>query len=99
MKYKSCCSTRCLVHGCSIRENGGCYCVCRLHDHVNDLKSFLDGRTLFISGGTVYIPDDERRKKSWEHLSEKEKEEHLDFMKKVPDMLVQAKQKLKEYEV
>jgi hypothetical protein len=57
MKYKPCCSKRCLLGRCEIRENGGCYCLCSLKDHENTLLSLLDGTSYRFENGIIYDPN------------------------------------------
>ncbi len=56
MKYKKCCDRICLVRGCNIRENGGCYCVCRLHDAIKQQERVISGNVYWLNGGVIYEP-------------------------------------------
>lgn len=56
MKYKTCCARRCMVHGCDTKDNGGCYCLCRLKDREHTLLSLLDGTSYREKGFIIYEP-------------------------------------------
>lgn len=87
MKYKPCCDTRCLVGGCKTREDGGCYCVCRLKDAESSRLSLLEGRSYRFGGGIIYEPG-----RTPVPLEGKEEQETL-------NELMNIRKKLKEYEV
>ncbi len=57
MKYKPCCSSRCLLGTCETRDNGGCYCVCRWKDAESTCISLLEGRSFRHGGGIIYEPN------------------------------------------
>lgn len=78
MKYKACCGMRCLVAGCEINENGGCYCACRLSDRISLLEGVIKGKTLHR--GCVYYPSIEARNENYNRLSDERKKEEDDFM-------------------
>lgn len=100
MKYKPCCEIRCLVHGCKTREQGACYCICKLHDSISHLESIIEGRTLYDGIGFQYIPDDEYRKKIYNSWSEEKKQTFTEFRDVEASKLIQKlKDKLKEYEI
>lgn len=56
MKYKSCCTSRCLLGTCETRDNGGCYCVCRLKDHEKTQLSLIEGSSYAHKGMVIYEP-------------------------------------------
>lgn len=42
VKYKPCCDKRCMLFDCETREDGGCYCLCRLKDFEETLASLIE---------------------------------------------------------
>ncbi len=56
-KYKPCCSNRCLLGNCETRDDGGCYCLCRLKDSEHNLMNVLEGRTCLKNGLFIYSPN------------------------------------------
>lgn len=56
IKYKPCCDKRCGVSGCKTKEDGGCYCLCRLKDAKSTMLSLLDGTSYRWNGGIIYEP-------------------------------------------
>lgn len=54
--YTPCCNTVCLLGNCETRENGGCYCVCRLKDAESSCISLLEGKSYRKNGGIIYEP-------------------------------------------
>ncbi len=99
-QYKPCCERRCLVHGCKTREQGACYCICKMWDSVHHLESIIEGKTLYDGIGMQYIPDDEYRKKVYDSWS-KEKQETFQEFKNVeaPNLMKKIKNKIKEFEI
>jgi hypothetical protein len=94
VKYKPCCGRRCLVHGCKIREAGGCYCVCRLMDSINTFNTVIEGRSLHKA--SVYIPDDAIRQKAWDSLSDEQKTEEIHYRDVIaPQALIYLTKRLK----
>ncbi len=85
MKYKPCCDNRCMVAGCTTRENGGCYCVCRLKDFERSLLSELSGNTIRFGAGMISRPG------KFEPLKGEEKEN-------IDKQLEVIRQRLKKYE-
>lgn len=53
-KYKPCCGRRCLLSKCATRDQGGCYCLCRLKDREGTILSLLAGRFYRRCGGIIY---------------------------------------------
>jgi hypothetical protein len=72
MRYKPCCDRRCAVFGCEARDAGACYCVCRLIDEINNLKSVIKGVT--VNWGCVYVPDKDKREAWYCSLSNEQRE-------------------------
>ena len=99
MKYKPCCDRRCLVHGCEIREKGGCYCLCRMFDSISSLESVLQGNTILSEGGQIYYPDIEKAKEHFYRLSPEQQEYNKEYRENAQDIIQQIKDKIKEYEV
>jgi hypothetical protein len=85
-KYKGCCGKRCMVHGCKIKDSGGCYCVCRLKDAENQCLNLLDGQSYRQNGGIIYVPG---RYQPLEGDERKETETQLENIRS----------RLKEYEI
>ncbi|CAB4126580.1 hypothetical protein UFOVP80_38 [uncultured Caudovirales phage] len=99
MKYKPCCDRRCLVAGCEINENGGCYCACRIADALHELQSILKGHTIVSNGAMVYIPDPVKRDEFIEKMNDQEKEKYYKYrLFDVPNLIEFYEKKLKEYE-
>lgn len=57
LKYKSCCNIKCALAHCETREQGGCYCVCRLKDQENQLQSLIAGQMYEQDGCIIYRPE------------------------------------------
>lgn len=98
MKYKPCCDRRCLLGTCKIRDNGGCYCLCRYFDHLNTLESGLNGNIIFYGEGNVYYPDVETTSKILNKMDNKSKEKHLKKMKNIYLEIENTKNLIKKYE-
>lgn len=98
MKYNPCCDKRCLVHGCQIREEGGCYCLCRLMDHLSQIKSASLGHTIYQGGGIIFYPDIEEAKSHLDRLSEEDKHNHLDRLAMNVEFKKKILEKIKTYE-
>lgn len=90
---------RCLVLGCEIKEQGGCYCCCRLIDHINGLKRTIEGYTL--GNGCCYFPTLEGRQLALRCMSsERQFEEELYRNEIAPKQLKRYEKILKDkYEV
>jgi hypothetical protein len=99
MKFKPCCENRCLVSGCIHRESGACYCICRMHDKINALKSIQEGMTLFDGMGMQYIPDEALRQETFDKWSDEKKKFYQDFRKTCPALIKVWEDKIKEYEI
>ena len=99
MKYKPCCGKRCMVLGCETKEQGACYCICRMHDQISHLESIIEGSTLYDGIGMQYIPDDQFRKKVFDSWSIEKQETYRDFQKGSPLLIEKFKEKLKEFEI
>lgn len=91
VKYKPCCDIRCLLGGCEIRDNGGCYCACRLDGHIANLKRCIDGKV--FHKGSVYIADHESY---WNGLSEDKKKEELEYREYCKAELIVAEKQFKD---
>ncbi len=87
MKYKNCCDRSCLLSHCETRNNGGCYCVCRLKDAENTCISLLEGKSYRSGVGIIYEPG---RHKPLTEGEEKEK---------TLQQLANIRMRLKEYEI
>jgi len=99
MKYKACCERRCLIHKCKIRDQGGCYCVCRLSDAISQIQSVIDGKTIRYEMGFVYIPDDDLRQKDIDRMTKEQKEYYETYKNSCHKEIERLKEKLKEYEI
>jgi hypothetical protein len=99
MKYKPCCGKRCMVAGCETKEQGACYCICRMHDQIRDLERIIEGRTLYDGIGMQYIPNDQFRQQVLDSWSDVEKETLRLFKLEAPNLILKFKEKLKEYEI
>lgn len=100
MKYKPCCNKRCMVHGCKTKEQGACYCICRIHDHISSLQSIIEGRTLYDGIGFLYIPDAQYIEKifnSWTKEKQDTSKEFKDI--EAPKLIQKYQEKLKEFEI
>ena len=92
MKYKPCCGRKCLNGYCEIRDNGGCYCACRLSDYINTLKKLIDGTQVHAN---MYFPDPI----ATQQFYEKNKEECDRHISKAPIELEKALIEFKKYEL
>lgn len=99
MKYKPCCGRRCMVAKCETKEQGACYCICRMHDSLRNLESIVEGRTLYDGIGMQYIPDDAYRQKIFHSWSLEKQDIFKKFQKEAPTLIEKYKAKLKEYEI
>jgi hypothetical protein len=90
---------RCLLGECKIREEGGCYCLCRLFDKLDDCISIQNGKIIPINGGSIYCPDPEEIKKRIEQISDQEKVIYQEYLEKLPGMIISLENKIKEYEL
>lgn len=98
MEYKPCCDRRCLVHGCKIREKGGCICLCSLFDHMSSLESMEKGNTILYGIGNIYYADIEKAKELFDRLSEDEKKRNLHARLNAKENIDKIKEKIKTYE-
>jgi hypothetical protein len=97
IKYKSCCDQKCLLGRCNIRDNGGCYCACRLKDLIEHLKSVIDGFTIIHGIGSIYIPDEKRREECINKMSIENREKYLRFKnEEAPELHMKAYKKFQE---
>lgn len=95
MKYKACCDIKCLLAGCEIAENGGCYCACRLNDYISQMQGVIDGH--IVEYGCVYFPSKEQREQWYQKLSKEKQELHNIFQKiEAPIILKEAQKQFKE---
>jgi hypothetical protein len=96
MKYKPCCGRRCLLANCQTRDNGGCYCVCRIKDNIEILESTIRGEMLEM--GSLFIPSVEKREEYKKNMAEERREADRKFREEeAPVLLMELKNKLKEY--
>jgi hypothetical protein len=97
MKFKACCAYQCALGGCETRENGGCYCLCRLFDRLHALENVIEGKQFVLpSGGSVYYAEEEDRKRFYQNNKEMVDEFKIN---KAPKLLEEVKSKIKEYEM
>lgn len=87
-----------MVGGCKTRKNGGCYCLCRLHDAINDLQDIKDGHTIASHGGLIYYPDKEKADNHLKNLTEDQKKNHFEILSQADDRIAVIKEKIKTYE-
>lgn len=71
LKYKPCCGRRCLNFTCETRENGGCYCLCRLIDYIHTLEDIIHDRGVIKYGRIYLLPGSFEKFK--ENMNEEEK--------------------------
>ncbi len=88
-----------MVAGCKTKEQGACYCICRIHDKIIDLESIIEGQTLYDGIGMQYIPDDQFRQEVLDSWSEEKKENLRLFKLEAPNLILKFKEKLKEFEI
>jgi hypothetical protein len=86
-KYKACCSARCLLSNCKVRDNGGCQCVCRLVDAIHTYESVIEGTS--ISSGCCYVPDENLTKKMLDNMSEKERKKEDFFRTEIAPVILE----------
>jgi hypothetical protein len=101
-KFKPCCASICMVYGCKIQKAGGCYCICRLVDHMNQLKRIVDGDTRTIrmtNGGCIAFGDKDKAEEFYQKLSEEDKKYNDNFIKQAPAALKELEDELKKYEI
>lgn len=98
MKYKPCCYIRCLVHGCKVKEEGGCYCLCRMFDHISSLESIQKGNIILDGIVSIYYPDKEKAKKHFDRLSDEDKKRNLDAISSAQENIEKIKEKIKTFE-
>ena len=100
MKYKACCERRCLLAGCEIELNGGCYCACRISDKISSLESIIQGRTIYNNGACVYISDSYSRDLHIKNMTKETKDAYLRFKNEEAQLILEKmKIKMKEYEI
>ena len=85
-KYKPCCDLKCLNGRCETRENGGCYCLCRMIDRESSLLLALEGALSRKEGYSIYVPG------RYIEVSQDEKN-------KLTKELYQLREKIKKYEI
>jgi hypothetical protein len=76
---------------CDIRDNGGCYCACRMHDQIGTIKSVIAG--MIFNKGTVYVPDYINH---FAKLSPERQAEELAFREEMKILLPIVEKKFKE---
>lgn len=54
VKYKPCCDGRCGVYGCESKDQGACYCCCRLLDNIAAMQDIIDGKARFEGDCIIY---------------------------------------------
>ncbi len=100
MRYKPCCNRKCMVHGCKTKEQGACYCICRMWDSIHNLESIMEGRTLYDGMGFQYIPSNEFREQVYNSWSDEKKQVFQEFKNfEAPKLIQKMKEKLKEFEI
>jgi hypothetical protein len=99
MKYKPCCERICMVSGCETQEQGGCYCVCRLLDYLNNFKLTLDGYQIYRNKCIIYYPDKVMAQEAYKNLIDNQKIDHDEYVKKIPERIRQLENKIKSYEI
>ena|ERR1700691_974357 len=62
MKYKPCCGHKCMLANCEISEAGGCYCICRLVDYIEDIEDVLSGEMIYQNGAFIFHPKGKKKK-------------------------------------
>ncbi len=90
MKYKPCCNTVCMVHGCESREQGACYCCCRLLDHIDNMHQIINGKAFFKGECIVYPGFDKHRFTPHANDIEVAKEQLVKLQEKLKDYLINA---------
>jgi|GEM_PF-2947673 hypothetical protein len=96
MKYKACCFSVCGLGNCKTREDGGCYCVCRLNDYISLLQGAIEGTNI---NGCIYFPSKTDRDTYLNKMSEENRKIAMDFQEiKAPIFLEEAYEKLKKYQ-
>jgi|SRR5271170_2361104 len=95
-KYKACCGRRCLVLGCKINENGGCFCACRSNDSIQTLKRAIDGSMIYR--GSIYYADPNERQKHLDRMTpeQRAREDHFRLIE-APELLKKYEEKFKEF--
>lgn len=86
IKYKPCCSRRCMLGSCATREAGGCYHTCGLVDAEKTCLSLMEGTSYRQKGGIIYIPG---------RLVPLEGDEKAE----IENQLANIRERLKEYEI
>jgi len=95
-KFRPHCMTRCLVGDCKYRENGACYCVCRLMDQI----SVYSDPSGHFERGSLFLPSPDRAREYYENLSEEKKKEHDQWVEvECPEILSRLLDRLKEHVV
>jgi hypothetical protein len=98
MKYKPCCDRRCLKHGCTTREQGGCSCLCGLFDHLHSLKRVQEGYIIKVGVGEIYYPNLDMAREMADRLPEKDKSENQKYLESIPTRMKEIEDRIKEYE-
>lgn len=92
MKYKPCCNSVCLLNRCEVRDNGGCYCVCRLIDYMKSWEDIVNGDLICPF---LYFSD----KKMQKDYYERNKAECDKYKADAPKILEDCREELKKYEI
>ncbi len=80
MKYKPCCDIRCLLNDCKTKQQGACYCLCELFDHISTVQDAINGDAIYYKSGIVRRGGtQEYIKELYDNLTEEAKDliEHL----------------------
>ena len=73
-------------------------CVCGIVDAIKNIQSIIEGKTIKIGQGSIYIPDPERRAAELNKMSDEKRKEAEDFrLIEAPKFLKKYEEKLKEY--
>jgi len=91
MKYKTCCNKTCLLLSCNIRDNGGCYCACRMNDKIEAVKSIIAGKS--FERGNIYVLDYENY---FNQLTDEKKQEELAFREEMKKLLPELEKEFKK---
>jgi len=82
-KFKSCCNSVCLLSTCIVRDNGGCYCQCRLKDYISEAERIITDNG--IPG--IYYSNREDTKKHLNSLNDEELKERDSYIEECKKFL------------
>jgi len=87
---------------CEIRDNGGCYCLCRLIDYRNrNYQVMKPDHTGIINkeGGYTWYADENEFKKDWDNLKKEDRDWHINYItNEAPLHIKELDRRIKEYE-